>query len=128
MELLLFWKDHWMDSWDAAKVASLEENERRKYDARNQWGDIVEVREDGYWATRGFDHEAFMVLKVPGLVYDADKMAPLRDAGERLLKKRKWFTNRTKIPQNILNKVESQGRVVTVTATQFNNFVERKLG
>jgi len=128
VEFLLFWKDHWMDAWDAAKVASLKENERRKYEARNQWGDIVEVREDGYWDTRGFDKEAFMVLKVPGMALDTDKMAVLRDADGKLLKKCKWFTNKTKIPPGILNKVESHGRVVEVTDTHFKNFVERKLG
>jgi len=125
MELLLFWKDHWMDSWDAVKVASLGMNERRKYDTRYQWGDIVEVREDGYWATRGFDKAAFMVMKVPGMTYDADKMSVLYD-GERFIRKRKWRANKANIPQNILNRVERDGRVVTITETQVNAFLDRK--
>lgn len=124
-EFLLFAKAHWMDAWDAAKVASLDEKERRKYDARYQWGDIVEVRPDGYWATRGFDKEAFAVVKVPGLAVDSDKMAALYDA-ERFTRRRKWRTSRTKIPTAALNKLDKSDRMVTVTIDQFNAFVERK--
>ncbi|HXK36141.1 MAG TPA: hypothetical protein VJ553_00990 [Candidatus Paceibacterota bacterium] len=127
MEFLIFWKAHYMDAWDAAKVASLDAPTRAKYDARYQMGDIVEVREDGYWATRGFDKESFVVVKVPGMAFDWDKMLALYDTdNKKILRRRKWFGNRTKIPQNILNKIESSDRVVSVTATQVNNFLERK--
>lgn len=129
MELLLFWKDHYMDSWDAAKVASLSAQEKIDYDRRFQWGDVVEVREDGYWSAGHLDTESFCVVKVPGLEYDADKMDALWDfsdfANPVMTKRRKWFANKSKIPQNILNKVASQGNVVSVTETQFNAFVER---
>lgn len=44
---------------------------RTKYDIdfgkRYRANDIIEVREDGYWNHRGFDTDAFNVLKVPGL-------------------------------------------------------------
>ena len=131
MELLIYWKAHYMDAWDAAKVASLDAAMRAKYDRRYQWGDIVEVREDDYWSEGHIDTASFCVVKVPGLTLDPDKITALYDAdivtvpNAKVLKRRKWFANKTKIPQNILNKIASQGNVVTVTETQANAFIER---
>lgn len=132
MELLIFWKEHYMDSWDAAKVASLDAEMKAKYDRRYQKGDIVEVREDGYWDTRGFDKEAFCVVKIPGMEYDADKMACLYDDDivtnprAKMIRKRKWFANRTKIPKAVLNKVDGSDHVVTITKSQATAFLERQ--
>ncbi len=129
-EFLIYWQAHYMDSWNAAKVASLSPEMKAKYDRRYQMGDIVEVREDGYWATRGFDKNAFCVVKAPGLALDPDKMASLilNEMGPHpvTLRRRKWFANRTKIPTAVLNKVESKDRMVTVTAAQVAAFIEAK--
>lgn len=44
---------------------------QRKYDAKSQYGDIVEVRPDGYWGEpdekdkHGWDHAVYALVKVP---------------------------------------------------------------
>lgn len=43
-----------------------------KYDARNQMGDVVEVRPDGYWSglkAPGYDKSVFLVVYVSGLSF-----------------------------------------------------------
>jgi hypothetical protein len=60
-EFLIYNKDHWSKS---VKLTP-EQVERFKGCYKN--GDVVEVREDGYWDKRGFDKEAFRVVKKAGL-------------------------------------------------------------
>ena len=51
-EVLIYAKNHWMDSLTEQEVADrITENPNfeNKYNSRYQQGDIVEIREDGYW-------------------------------------------------------------------------------
>ena len=47
MELLIYNTDHWFDLESSERKAEL--NKDGKYDSRYKKGDIIEVREDGYW-------------------------------------------------------------------------------
>lgn len=124
-----------MDAWDAAKVASLSAVERAKYDARYQKGDIVEVREDGYWSTRGFDKDAFCVVKVPGEAADYDKMVALwdRDPSEdtdkvqaKLIKRRKWNVDSTKLDTADKGSLDGASKTVSVTKAKADAFLTEK--
>lgn len=120
-----------MDAWDNTKVASLSASDKAKYDRRYQMGDVVEVREDGYWDKRGFDKSAFCVVKVPGLALDEDKMTALYDDDieknplAKMIRRRKWQAKEAKIPQAAKDAIESADRVVTVTSAQAAAFIER---
>ena len=77
-ELLIYNKDHWMDALTPQQL--IEYNKKypsfqAKYDARYQRGDIVEVREDGFYTStlKGDTSKwAFRVVVVEGL--NADNM------------------------------------------------------
>jgi len=114
-----------MDAWDQAKLDSLSPELKAKYDRRQRKGDVIEVREDGFW-DNGFDKEAFVLVKIPGLALDNDLMAQLQDANHNLVKRRKWNVNRAHIPQAALDTLDGSDHVVTVTVNQLNNFLERK--
>jgi len=135
VELLLFWKAHYMDAWDAAKVASLDASMKDKYDRRYQKGDVVEVREDGYWDKRGFDKEAFCVVKVPGEAADYDKMAALwdRDPAEdtqsvkaKVVKRRKWNVDSKKLDTADKDSLDGASKTVSVTKTKADAFLTEK--
>jgi len=72
-ELLIYDKDHWMDSLTEEQIAKLvSENKefQSKYDERYQRGDVIEVRPDGYWTgekAKGFNRNAFRVISVPNI-------------------------------------------------------------
>jgi len=70
-EFLLFNKDHW--------TKGKPEETQEKFLGCYKKGDVVEVREDGYWDTRGFNKKAFCVIKIPKMpLKDAQKyMGPL---------------------------------------------------
>lgn len=126
MEFLIFWKAHYMDAWDQQKVDGLSADMKAKYDRRYQKGDVVEVREDGYWATRGFDKEAFCVVKVPGMAYDATKMNALYDddivtvPNAKVLARREWSFPVAKIPAAIKLQMDSE-KAVTITLANFQS-------
>ena len=127
MELLLFWKDHWMDALTPQEVAdrvALNPKFQNKYDARYQRGDVVEVREDGYWDTRGFDHDSFCVVQVPGMALDKTKMAALVDDPEAehpvILKRREWHFPQARIPAAILSQINSSKKV-KITLSNFQS-------
>jgi hypothetical protein len=63
-ELLVYNTDHWMDAYSRADFITTYGADRvDQYDARYQRGDIVEVREDGYWtAEKGFNKAVFCVV------------------------------------------------------------------
>jgi len=60
-EFLIYNKDHW------SKSVKLTEEQVEKFKGCYKNGDVVEVREDGYWDKRGFNKEAFRVVKKVGL-------------------------------------------------------------
>jgi len=115
-EFLVYAKTHWMDApneyerqmllIDAKPSLTVEQKLEakdaftRKYNARYQPGDIVEVREDGFWGEpnerdkHGWNHKAFALVKVPRLTVDERYMAALEDTSDPeqrvLLKHRKY--------------------------------------
>ena len=73
MELLIYNKQHWMDKLTQKEIDERDKKYpgfRQKYERRYQKGDIVEVREDGYWNKHGFNRKAFAVLKIPNIKTD----------------------------------------------------------
>jgi len=71
-EFLIYNKTHWMDAMSQAEVdAKITVNPKwqTKYEARLQKGDIIEVREDGYWSVKrkGFAAPTFALVCVPGV-------------------------------------------------------------
>ena len=70
-EFLIYNTDHWMDALTEVEVAEYENrypNFRSKYNARYQRGDIVEVREDGFWGDGPYPRkDVFRVVRVPGM-------------------------------------------------------------
>lgn len=125
-----------MDAWDKAKVDSLSAEMKAKYDRRYQKGDIIEVREDGYWDKRGFDKEAFCVVKVPGEAVDLDKMEALYDiqpkdakTGEvsTVLNRRKWKADDTKMAtadKDALDGATKAGHLLVVKDSAGNTIFE----
>ena len=69
-ELLVYAKNHWMDTLSPNVVEQRIETghfSQQNYDKRYQKGDIVEVKENGFWIdhlTRSFDRTAFVVVQV----------------------------------------------------------------
>lgn len=135
-EFIIFWKDHYMDAWDAAKIASLTPKQKVKYDRRYQRGDILEVWPDGEgeWRVRG--NPEFAVVKVPGLAVELDKMSSLQyQSGTdvisgrpiyTVLKKRKWGLNTASLPAVVLNAI-NRDHVISRDTTQFTAILKEKL-
>lgn len=71
MELLVYNKANWMDSLTPEQVTEkckTNKHFQMKYDSRYQKGDIIEVREDGYWSVKrkGFGAPTFALVCIPG--------------------------------------------------------------
>lgn len=90
-ELLIYNKSHWMDALTPEQVAERVQASpefQRKYDARYQRGDVVEVREDGYWTEKhGWNKKVFSLFCVRDLsVNDAEKYIESLEEIKTLLK------------------------------------------
>lgn len=134
-EFLIYNKEHWMDALTQEQLDGYVQKYPKfmdKYNARNQRGDVVEVRPDGYWTgskAPGYDKSVFLLVTVPGLKFDDAKKygEPLtvqfpvsvlnEDTGEfedewqsRLIKKRKYSFNNV-IDKQIFNNISE----VTIT-------------
>ncbi len=96
-EFLVFNKTHWYDlpsiknpgmtglernhsiidnniSLTSAQKIKAKESLTLKYNARYQMGDIVEVREDGYWSKKhGFSKTSFALVTVKDMSFNAAK-------------------------------------------------------
>lgn len=104
MEALVYKKTHWMDDpAKAVRVAELRKDPlfEAKYQRRYQKGDIIEVREDGFWSggrARGYNTEAFELVRCPG-VDMADKTEPLYEDdilhNEKVTKRRRKYSINT---------------------------------
>ena len=75
-EFLVYNQDHWMDSLTQNQIdehiAKNPKFVKKKYNPRDQKGDIIEIRPDGYWTDgkrKGFGSHAFALVTVPGLSY-----------------------------------------------------------
>ena len=97
-EFLIYNKDHWMDSLTQGQIRGYTKNNPNfmdKYNARYQRGDIVEVREDGFYtntlkgdltqASTG----AFRYVSIPGLEADKAYMEPVM-GGDTIAKRRRY--------------------------------------
>lgn len=65
-ELLVRAKPHWMDSLSPDAVAKMGTEERKKYNARTQIGDVVVIKPDGWRWGKEECPPNFVVIKVPG--------------------------------------------------------------
>ena len=75
-EFLVQTADNWMDALSKAEIDEYKKKYtyfQQKYDMRSQPGDIVEIREDGFWDKRGHDKSFYCVIKIPGLSLSAAK-------------------------------------------------------
>lgn len=76
-EFLIYDKDHWMDELppqELRRPISSGQISQEEYDSRYRRGDVVEVRPNGYWTgprAKGFNREAFRVITVPAMPYEA---------------------------------------------------------
>lgn len=94
-EFLIYNVDHWSvnapqkvkDSWTSEQIA--------KFQTVYEQGDIVEVREDGYWSVNhGWNHNVFGLLKVPNVIISTvSSLAEVYKSGRTLLKKRRYKVN-----------------------------------
>jgi len=72
-QFLIYNKQHWTKALSAQDKAAWTTHEINKFAAVHEEGDIVEVREDGYWKTpaypngRNFRTDTFRVVDKPGL-------------------------------------------------------------
>lgn len=105
MELLIYNKSHWMDALTVEEVTNMakaNEHFQAKYDALYQKGDIVEVREDGYWTEQhGYDKSSFAVVEVDKVPVDESLMKAQEDVTDPenpvLLKRRQYSVDTTKV-------------------------------
>lgn len=107
MELLIYNKEHWMDSLTERELANMVKDDPKfqiKYDSRYQKGDIVEVREDGYWTgkrAKGFNKDAFLVISRPGVLVDRTLMDSDEDNDVTLkIRKHRVETSRLSFTDN----------------------------
>lgn len=86
-EFLIYDMDNWMDKLDPTtlkKYLADGKLTQEEYDNRDQRGDIIEVRPDGFWNTRGCGKGQFRVVKVPGLaVEDVKEWGTTNEYGRR---------------------------------------------
>ncbi len=94
-EFLIYNKDHWMDALTPEKVAEYVKKYPKtfqtKYDARYQRGDIVEVREDGFYTSTlkgDLSKWAFRVVVVEGFKVDKKYTESIIQGGVMLKKRR----------------------------------------
>lgn len=79
-EFLYYDKEHWMDSMPQKRFDELlarnGDKFLRKYNARNQRGDLIQSYPDGYWTDgkrKGFGSHAFGLLIVTGMSFKESK-------------------------------------------------------
>ena len=103
-------------------------------------GDIVVIREDGYeWSPYEYSPDVrnrhFFICKIPGVAVEDVKqyLELVVEAGTwdafnmpSVVHKRRFNLADINIPQPLKNEIEANG-YITITETQFNNFVEDKL-
>ena len=71
MEMLIYNTDHWFDR--ETKPRQNELNVDGKFDGRQKKGDVIEVREDGYWTgpqAKGYNKNVFAVITMVDEIID----------------------------------------------------------
>ena len=104
-EFLYYNKEHWMDSMPQVRFDELlardGQNWLNKYNARNQRGDIIECRPDGFWTDgkrTGFGSHAFGLLCVPKMsVKQGMQYTGMHEIDGQLVKKCKFSVKTTEI-------------------------------
>ena len=125
-EFLIYNKVHWMSELSQQDVEVYIKKYPKfleKYDARDQTGDVVEVRPDGYWTgakAKAYNKSAFLVVAVPGL--------PFKDAkyyGEPLYGE--------EVSEQVWDEVDKELKTVSHTPIlrkrkyKFNNVTDKQL-
>ena len=117
-EFLVYNKENWMDALTQKQIDEHlvdDDDFMTKYNARDQKGDIIEVREDGYWTDgkrKGFGSPAFSLVTIPGMSYsEAQYLLEMYfedpDADEqKILKNRKHQMDTVQISFDAKNKAE----------------------
>ncbi len=120
-EFLVYNKEHWMDKLTQAEVdtyAAAQPDFQAQYDSRYRKGDIVEVREDGYWTDgkrAGFGSHAFALIIVPNLSLEEAQKYTDADFDETdiddpiRLKRRKHQVDMTKVSLDTDSKASLSG-------------------
>jgi len=117
-ELLVRAKGHWMDAWDANKIASLDTHELENYNSRSQLGDIIVVRPDG-WEWGGSEClPDFIVVKLNEVseedakIYEKSLMDTTDPEKPKMLKRRKY-----KVPSDtIQTQIDANETVLDIPA------------
>ena len=116
-EYLIYNKDHYMESYTEDEVYDKELKDPKfkdNYDARLKFGDIIEVREDGYWTGpngKGYNKNVFIVICHPGEPIDTKVIKPEFDIEALKLKKQRRFG----VDLKKVNKLEVIDNKVSVT-------------
>jgi len=124
-ELLIYNNIHWMDGLTQNEIdiySKKDENFQKKYDARYQKGDIVEVREDGFWDTRGFNKNVFCVIKIAGL----ENSNYLMEAYETVLDEIRSLIKRRKYTLAIETLNLGSEKKIEISETQMTNLLSNK--
>lgn len=115
-EFLIYNKDHWMDNLNQEEYNKLVSTPQgqAKYLARYQRGDIVEVREDGFYTSTlkgDLSKWAFRVVVVTGLKADIKYMEPIMQ-GDEITKRRRYS-----ILDGVLKTVHTVSKIEDITLT-----------
>jgi hypothetical protein len=91
-EFLIYNKNHWSEDVPQKEKDKWTEKEKAKFAMCQRKGDVVEIRPDGFWDARGFNKDAFAVVKVPGLSLEDAKQysGRLVDGENNVIKKFKY--------------------------------------
>jgi len=72
-ELLVMTMNHGMDKLTQEKVDKMTPEQKRSYEARSQYGDVIVVRPDGHkWGTKECPPD-YVVVKIPEMSYEEAK-------------------------------------------------------
>jgi len=131
VEFLIKAKDHWMDSLTEKEVENLSKEEKEGYDARSQKGDIIVVKPDRWKWGKEECLPNFIIVKIPemslkdGLKYQESLMEDKTDINgesyQKLLKRRKYFFNKTEVDScvsSLNNSLELTKNVVLTKITE----------
>ena len=92
-EFLVYDKDQHLDKYSPASISLMSDNMQLAYNRRYQRGNIIQVREDGYYRQfdnseedknrKGWNRKAFSVISVPIKLKDAEQyVCPVIDTVE----------------------------------------------
>ncbi len=117
-ELLIYAKIHWTSESPVSAHVKMRKKYRywdRKVQSATRRGDIIEVREDGYWSEiHGWNKKVFALLKIPGLsleeagrfmdprIWEVPNVIPDEPPREHILSKHRYAVQVEIFPGKIL--------------------------